>query len=85
MLDIVVFFWVVLLSIICLHWLLLGHVAVRDISKWSARMRKPIEEVYGAELFAKTWEGWVDGISHFAKRPEGTKVTSLQIVEPNEP
>lgn len=47
-------------------------------------MRKPMEEVYGAEVLAKTWEGWVDGISHFAKRPEGTKVTLLQIVEPNE-
>ncbi|XP_045905881.1 valacyclovir hydrolase [Micropterus dolomieu] len=46
--------------------------AVRDVSKWSARMRQPMEEVYGAEVFAKTWEAWVDGVAHFAKRPEGS-------------
>ncbi|XP_018526383.1 valacyclovir hydrolase [Lates calcarifer] len=46
--------------------------AVRDVSKWSARMRQPMEEVYGAEVFAKTWEAWVDGIAQFAKRPEGS-------------
>ncbi|KAG7236131.1 hypothetical protein INR49_000695 [Caranx melampygus] len=46
--------------------------AVRDVSRWSARMRQPMEEVYGAEVFATTWEGWVDGIAQFAKRPEGS-------------
>ncbi|XP_034738107.1 valacyclovir hydrolase [Etheostoma cragini] len=46
--------------------------AVRDVSKWSARMRQPMEEVYGAQIFAKTWEAWVDGIAQFAKRPEGS-------------
>lgn len=45
--------------------------AVRDTSKWSPRMSKPMEEVYGADLFAKTWGAWVDGISQFEKRPEG--------------
>ncbi|XP_070765545.1 valacyclovir hydrolase [Enoplosus armatus] len=46
--------------------------AVRDVSKWSARMRKPMEEVYGAEVFAETWEAWVDGITQFKERPEGS-------------
>lgn len=46
--------------------------AVRDVSKWSARMRQPMEEVYGAQVFAKTWEAWVDGITHFVHRPEGS-------------
>lgn len=46
--------------------------AVRDVSRWSARMRQPMEEVYGAEVFAKTWGAWVDGIAQFAKRPEGS-------------
>lgn len=41
-------------------------------------MRKPMEEVYGAEVFAKTWEAWVDGIAHFATRPEGTEFILLQ-------
>ncbi|XP_061884128.1 valacyclovir hydrolase [Entelurus aequoreus] len=44
---------------------------VRDVSRWSAKMRQPMEEVYGAELFAKTWVAWLDGISQFAQRPEG--------------
>ncbi|KAM8874047.1 valacyclovir hydrolase isoform 2-T2 [Spinachia spinachia] len=48
------------------------YTAVRDVSKWSAKMRKPMEEVYGAEGFAKTWEAWGDGIAQFAKRPEGS-------------
>ncbi|XP_034439122.1 valacyclovir hydrolase [Hippoglossus hippoglossus] len=46
--------------------------AVRDVSKWSARMRQPLEDVYGAELFARTWAAWVDGVSQFIKRPEGS-------------
>lgn len=45
--------------------------AVRDVSKWSERMRKPMEEMYGSEYFAKTWAAWVDGICQFAKRPDG--------------
>lgn len=60
-----------------LHGLLWEYVAVRDVSKWSARMRKPMEDMYGAEVFAKMWEAWVDGIAHFAKRPEGTELMLL--------
>ncbi|XP_056132986.1 valacyclovir hydrolase isoform X2 [Lampris incognitus] len=45
--------------------------AIRDVSQWSAKMRKPMEEMYGVELFTKTWEAWVDGIAQFVKRPEG--------------
>lgn len=41
-------------------------------------MRQPMEEVYGAEVFAKTWEAWVDGFSQFAHRPEGDNFPSLQ-------
>lgn len=40
-------------------------------------MRKPMEDMYGAEVFAKMWEAWVDGIAHFAKRPEGTELMLL--------
>ncbi|XP_068176068.1 valacyclovir hydrolase [Antennarius striatus] len=45
--------------------------AVRDVSKWSAKMRQPMEEMYGPDVFAKTWEAWVEGFSAFASRPEG--------------
>ncbi|CAL8309223.1 unnamed protein product [Lota lota] len=46
--------------------------AISDVSQWSARMRKPMEDMYGAEVFPKIWKAWVDGISQFAHRPEGS-------------
>ncbi|XP_036377788.1 valacyclovir hydrolase isoform X2 [Megalops cyprinoides] len=46
--------------------------AIRDVSTWSERMRKPMEDMYGARDFAKIWEAWVDGISQFAQRPDGS-------------
>uniref|UniRef100_A0A8C4ZMV3 AB hydrolase-1 domain-containing protein n=1 Tax=Gadus morhua TaxID=8049 RepID=A0A8C4ZMV3_GADMO len=48
--------------------------AISDVSKWSARMRKPMEDMYGAEVFPKIWKAWVDGISQFTHRPEGWTV-----------
>ncbi|KAI1889216.1 hypothetical protein AGOR_G00176830 [Albula goreensis] len=46
--------------------------SIRDVSVWSARMRKPMEDMYGAQDFAKLWEAWVDGISQFTQRPDGS-------------
>ncbi|KAJ8395430.1 hypothetical protein AAFF_G00031640 [Aldrovandia affinis] len=46
--------------------------AIRDVSAWSARMRKPMEDVYGAQDFSTIWGGWVDGISQFTQRPDGS-------------
>ncbi|XP_020511104.2 valacyclovir hydrolase isoform X2 [Labrus bergylta] len=48
------------------------YEGIRDVFKWSARMRQPLEEVYGAETFAKNWGAWVDGFAQFSKRPEGS-------------
>lgn len=48
------------------------YEGVRDVSKWSLKMRQPLEKVYGAEGFAKNWAAWVDGIRQFATRPEGS-------------
>ncbi|XP_005307117.2 valacyclovir hydrolase [Chrysemys picta bellii] len=45
--------------------------AIRDVSKWSEKIRKQMEEMYGHEYFAKTCEAWVDGISQFADKPDG--------------
>ncbi|XP_034035265.1 valacyclovir hydrolase [Thalassophryne amazonica] len=45
---------------------------VRDVSMWNVKMRQPMEEVYGAELFVKTWEAWVDAIAQFVNRPQGS-------------
>ncbi|NXW65762.1 BPHL hydrolase, partial [Eurystomus gularis] len=45
---------------------------IRDVSKWSEKVKKPLEEMYGLEYFAKTCEAWVDGISRFAEKPDGS-------------
>ncbi|XP_076132691.1 valacyclovir hydrolase [Alosa pseudoharengus] len=46
--------------------------SVRDVSRWSERMRRPMEEMYGAEYFRNTWGAWVDGISQFTHNPRGS-------------
>ncbi|XP_069484446.1 valacyclovir hydrolase-like [Ambystoma mexicanum] len=45
--------------------------AVRDTSKWSEKMRKPMEDIYGSEYLAKTFDAWVEGMAHFSKNPYG--------------
>lgn len=37
-----------------------------------------MEKVYGAEVFAKKWEAWVDGVTQFAERPDGTEFKLLR-------
>ncbi|XP_065483965.1 valacyclovir hydrolase isoform X1 [Caloenas nicobarica] len=44
---------------------------IRDVSKWSEKVKKPLEEMYGLKYFAKTCEAWVDGISRFAEKSDG--------------
>ncbi|XP_072535513.1 valacyclovir hydrolase isoform X2 [Salminus brasiliensis] len=51
--------------------------AIRDVSLWSERMRKPMEEMYGTQYFTQTWERWVDGISQFTRNPQGSICTEL--------
>ncbi|XP_020645497.2 serine hydrolase BPHL [Pogona vitticeps] len=45
---------------------------IRDISKWSEKTRKPMEAMYGLEYLSKTCSAWVDGISQFIHRPDGS-------------
>lgn len=45
--------------------------SVRDISKWSEKMRKPMEEIYGREYLAKTFDAWVEGMNSFVKNSNG--------------
>ncbi|XP_051500449.1 valacyclovir hydrolase [Myxocyprinus asiaticus] len=45
--------------------------SIRDVSLWSERMRRPMEEMYGARYFRETWERWVDGIIQFTHNPKG--------------
>ncbi|KAF7246051.1 Valacyclovir hydrolase [Varanus komodoensis] len=51
--------------------------AIRDVSKWSERARTPMEEMYGHEYFSKICAGWVDGISQFRHKPDGSICQSL--------
>ncbi|XP_037828026.1 valacyclovir hydrolase [Lucilia sericata] len=44
---------------------------IRDVKKWSARMREPMEEVYGPERFAKLWSEWVDAVVQFYTKCDG--------------
>ncbi|XP_055595152.1 valacyclovir hydrolase-like [Uranotaenia lowii] len=40
----------------------LAFEKMRDVSTWSARMRAPMEKIYGAEGFPRIWSAWVDGM-----------------------
>ena len=45
---------------------------VKDISQWSARMRAPMEAIYGVDYFPQLWNEWSDAI---------LKVTAIRVVE----
>lgn len=47
------------------------NVGVRDVSKWSERMRRPMEEVYGEEYFRTKWEEWVDAMTRLYNETGG--------------
>ncbi|KAF6107664.1 biphenyl hydrolase like [Phyllostomus discolor] len=47
------------------------YQGIRDVSKWSEKIKKPLETLYGYEYFAKTCEKWVDGIKQFKHLPDG--------------
>ncbi|XP_075231355.1 serine hydrolase BPHL-like isoform X2 [Lycorma delicatula] len=36
------------------------YQGIRDISKWSEKMRAPLVALYGEDYFKRTWEAWVD-------------------------
>lgn len=43
----------------------------RDLEKWSARMKAPLEAVYGKEGLHTIWNNWMDRFFSFADRPQG--------------
>lgn len=47
------------------------YEGIRDISKWSAKMREPLEKLYGAEYFKTKWESWVDTFKEIYKEKNG--------------
>lgn len=47
------------------------YESIRDVSKWSARMREPMEQVYGRDGFAQLWSEWVDAVLKIYKEQSG--------------
>ncbi|CRL07615.1 CLUMA_CG020580, isoform A [Clunio marinus] len=45
--------------------------SIRDISKWSAKMRDPLEKLYGAEYFKTNWEKWIDTFKEIYEKNNG--------------
>ncbi|XP_055852232.1 valacyclovir hydrolase [Episyrphus balteatus] len=44
---------------------------MRDVSTWSARMREPMEKLYGPERFREIWSEWVDAAIMFYDKRNG--------------
>ncbi|XP_073952847.1 valacyclovir hydrolase [Choristoneura fumiferana] len=49
----------------------------RDIKTWSERMRKPMIEAYGEELFAKYWSSWVEAMTAMFQAKDGDICSGL--------
>lgn len=44
---------------------------IRDVSKWSAKMREPMEKVYGVEYFPQLWSEWIDAMVQLFEKNNG--------------
>ncbi|XP_071552999.1 valacyclovir hydrolase [Panulirus ornatus] len=47
------------------------YEGLRDLDKWSEKMRAPLEATYGKEYFKTAWEGWVDGYADMYYKNDG--------------
>lgn len=43
----------------------------RDLDKWSERMKKPLEVLYGKEGLTELWNNWMDAFFRFIDKPNG--------------
>lgn len=44
---------------------------IRDVNKWSAKMREPLEKLYGADYFRENWEKWIDTFKEIYDKKNG--------------
>ncbi|CAL1678182.1 unnamed protein product [Lasius platythorax] len=44
---------------------------LRDIDKWSERMRTSMIQVYGEDYFRKTWSNWIDALLRLYEKQNG--------------
>lgn len=47
------------------------YKGIRDVSKWSVKMREPLEKIYGADNFRNKWENWVDTLLKIYEEKNG--------------
>nr|CAD7459405.1 unnamed protein product [Timema tahoe] len=47
------------------------YESIRDVSKWSERMRAPLVALYGEEYFQNTWSRWVDTFVSLYRERQG--------------
>ncbi|KAG8571594.1 hypothetical protein GDO81_011713 [Engystomops pustulosus] len=45
--------------------------AVKDVSKWSPGMRKPLEDLYGINYLTSTFSTWVDAMTNIFQKFDG--------------
>lgn len=48
-----------------------SYEKIRDIQKWSPRMRQPFIDLYGEQYFSDTWNAWVDSFQIILKENGG--------------
>lgn len=47
------------------------YESIRDVQKWSDKMRKPLEDLYGKEEFPKLWNEWIETLIQIYKTKDG--------------
>lgn len=47
------------------------YESIRDVSKWSDKMRAPMEEMYGKVGFAELWSNWIEALLAIYKERGG--------------
>lgn len=47
------------------------YKSIKDVSKWSEKMRQPMVEMYGQEGFAQLWSQWIDALIRIYEERNG--------------
>eukprot|EP00794_Sanderia_malayensis_P006528 gene6528-7270_t len=58
---------------------------VRDLSKWSERMRAPLEATYGKDKLQGLWSNWMDAFFSFKQRSEDGDICKTYLSQINTP
>ncbi|XP_012062665.1 PREDICTED: valacyclovir hydrolase [Atta cephalotes] len=47
------------------------YESIRDINKWSEKMRTPMIQIYGEDYFQKMWSDWIDAVLRLYEKQNG--------------